>query len=213
MHLGREHGEGHGHLAAVHAPFEFGQAADAADEIDARVTAQVGNAEDGGENLLGEHRNVEATHRVGSRNEFGLDRQRIPLAGDVHAEGATLLGADRGGRRLDTAALADGGEQRFDAVAVEVTHHTVVIHDGHLAGGEDDRQEIFRSVRLALTAPRGGDARGGGRTVVAVGDVEVGHGVEDLADAGEGRRIVDQPDGVPDAVVGRQVGDRRSCSG
>ena len=52
------HGEGDGHLAAVYAPFQFRQAADAANEVDACVAAQIGNAEDRAEQLLGENGNV-----------------------------------------------------------------------------------------------------------------------------------------------------------
>jgi hypothetical protein len=48
---------------------------------------------------------------------------------------------------------------------------------------------------------------------VAVGDVEVGHGADHGADARDCRFVVDQPDGVLDAVVGGEVGDRRAGGG
>ena len=64
---------------------------------------------------------------------------------------------------------------------------------------------------------RGGNARGRGRTVVAVGDIERGHGVERCGDARLDRGVADHPQGVAHAVefgIGiRRAGRRRSQDG
>ena len=72
------HGKGDGHFAAVDATFEFAGATDAANEVDARVAAQVGDAEDGGENLLGKHRDIEPANRVLERYAIRTDDEVIP---------------------------------------------------------------------------------------------------------------------------------------
>ena len=107
----------------------------------------------------------------------------------------------------------DPGEEIVGGQSVQILHHAVVVHDLHLVMGEDHGEEIVAGLFQLRLAARRRDARGGGGAVVAVGDVEVGHGADHRADARDGRFVVDQPDSVLDAVIGGQVGNRRAGGG
>jgi hypothetical protein len=52
LHSGGEEGEGDGHFAAVDAALQLGKAADAADEVDAFVSARVADATKKGTDLI-----------------------------------------------------------------------------------------------------------------------------------------------------------------
>jgi hypothetical protein len=56
--------EGHRHFARIDALLQFREAADAADEIDALVAAQVGDAEQRAEYVVRQQRDIEAIDRV-----------------------------------------------------------------------------------------------------------------------------------------------------
>ena len=73
-------------------------------------------------------------------------------------------------------ALAERGEQLVGVAAVQVLEHAVVVEDGHLVRRE--RGPRGSSAPTRPVAARLGDARGGGRAVVAVGDVERGQRVD-----------------------------------
>ena len=198
-------GEGDRHLARVDALLQFGQAANAADEIDALVAAQIGNAQQGAQQVIRKQRYVEAFHRIVG-NHFRLDAQPAPASGEIHAE---LAGAGRmhtPGAVLDREGGGEACHQRRLVEAVKVLDHAVVVEDFHLVVGEDHRQERFRGLLLSLLPACGGNARGGGRTMVAVGDVERLHGVEGLGDRLDLRGVGQDPDLMADAVVGGDVG-------
>ena len=71
---GREQREGDGHFAAVDPPFELGQAANAADEVDALIASGICNTQYGFEHFAGQQGDIKAGHRIGRGNSFGLKR-------------------------------------------------------------------------------------------------------------------------------------------
>ena len=81
--------------------------------------------------------------------------------------------------------------------------HAVVVEDRHLAMRKDDREEIV--VRAVVPAARLRHARGGGRAVMAVGDIDRRQRVEGARQRRDGRVVVDHPHLVAHAVVGGDV--------
>ena len=77
------HGEGDGGLAGVDVALELGGAADAADEVDARVGARVADAEDGGEEVLLEAGDVEARDGVRGLRVGERPREAVPAVGEA----------------------------------------------------------------------------------------------------------------------------------
>jgi hypothetical protein len=103
-------------------------------------------------------------------------------------------------------AFGEPCHQRRLLKSVEVLDDAVVVEDAHLVVGEDHGQEGVGGRLAAMLVARRGDARGGGGTVVAVGDVERRHGVEAGGDRGDPGFVAHHPDLVADAVVGGDVG-------
>ena len=112
--------------------------------------------------------------------------------------------------------FADRGQEGLGAVAVEILHHAVVVHDLELIVGEDHGHEALiglvavhgQALGLGFGAAGLPIADGGGGAVVAVSDVEGLHAVEEvdqLVDHGLAR---DHPDRVADAVRRHHVIDR-----
>ena len=95
-------------------------------------------------------------------------------------------------------------EELFGRESVEVAHHTVVIENGELLGGEANGQVVVIFLAAGVCGiglgAVGANARGGGGTVVAVGNVE---GIHLAKLAGDGLDIgfaVDEPEGVAETV-------------
>ena len=85
----------------------------------------------------------------------------------------------------------------------KIPDHAVVVEDRHLVMREDHRQEI--AVRAGAAAARVGDARGRGRAVMAVGDIDRRQRIEGARQRPDGRLVVDHPHLVAHAVVGGDV--------
>ena len=149
-HLRCVHGEGDRHFAAINSALQFCEAADATNEIDPFVAAQIGDAEYRAEQVFGEQADVETGHGVMRGYQFRADAQAIPAAGEIHADYPRCIGADLCGSRRDAEIYADTGEKICRRKAVQVADDTVVIHDPHLVGGENDGEEIFGAVLVAL---------------------------------------------------------------
>ena len=208
---GRVKREGRPGGAGVHEPFQLRRAADAADEVYALVRARVCDAEHGVEQVVLQEAHVERRRRVvGERaRRLAAQRQPVPPAAHVHVP-VPGLARPLALRALgDVEAPADGFEKLFGRQPVQIFHDAVVGENLHLLVGEDDGEEavvrlrarVVRVPRLQLRAR----ARGGGRAVVAVGDVEQRHFGEAARELfGRGRA----PDGVAHAVVGLEVVER-----
>ena len=210
-HLRRIEREGDRHLAGFHARLEPSQPARAADEVDALVGARILDAEQRLDHVAGEHRDRQPADRI-ARHQIGADREPVPAAGEIHPIVMRGRRTHRLAGRCHREALGQLGEQLFGAAAVQVLHHAIVIEDGHLAFGEDHRQEI--AVRTFALA-RGGDARGRRRAVMAVGDVDRRQGVEGAAELADRGVVGDHPELVAHAVVGGDVdlpACRRPCA-
>ncbi len=134
---------------------EFRRAANAADEVDALVAAQVADAEDGFEQLVGQQADVEPAHRVRDGNQRRVDLQPVPTPAEVHADDAGLVRMHGGRRRRYGETLTEAGEEFGRRQAIQVAHDAVVVEDAHLVRGKDDRQETWA---LACPAAAGGDA-------------------------------------------------------
>ena len=90
---------------------------------------------------------------------------------------------------------------------VQVAHHAVVVDDGQLSGGEADSHEVVvllvaAVVRIILGLLRTNEGRGCA-SMVSVGDVEGGHLGELPCDGLYVLFIVYHPEGVAEAVAGR----------
>src|SRR5438552_2037723 len=83
----------------------------------------------------------------------------------------------------------------YSATAAEVGEQSVVAENAHVAHGEDDVQEVFMTSvrRRPLPPSRECDARGGRRTMVAVGDVKASHRVECVRQTLDGHWVAYHP--------------------
>lgn len=203
-----EHGEGDSEVPAVDEFFEFGGAADTADEVDAFAGAGVVDAEERGEEAILEDGDVELVDGGGVGG--GFPGEAIPLAFEVHA---ALAGFGRGfvGGGFEGEDLGDFGEELFAVLAVEVFDGAVVGEDFQFGGGEEDAEEpvvVFLAgvVGIGLAALFA-DVEGGGGAVVAVGDVGGGDLLGEDGGDGEGGGVGEAPDLVADAIGGGDVVD------
>jgi hypothetical protein len=98
------------------------------------------------------------------------------VTGKVHPEFARTLGTDRTRCALDLERDRQTLHEGLDAVTVQIFDHAVVVQDPHLIVREDHREHEVVGLRAGMTrvrgAAHGGDARGRGAAVVAVGDIE-----------------------------------------
>ena len=108
--------------------------------------------------------------------------------------------------RLDHEMLVEAAEELLVREAVQVLHHAVVIDNRQLVGRETDRHEVIIflvapvvGILLCLFSPHKG---GGGGTMVAVGNIERRNLGEQLRDTTDICLIVDDPEGMAEAVVG-----------
>ena len=203
-----EHGEGDSEVPAVDEFFEFGGAADAADEVDAFAGAGVVDAEERGEEAILEDGDVELIDGGGVGG--GFPGEAIPLAFEVHAAFAGFGGGFFGGG-FEGEDGADFGEELFAVLAVEVFDGAVVGEDLQFAGGEEDAEEpvvVFLAGVVGIGfAAFFADVEGGGGAVVAVGDVGGGDLLSEDGGDGEGGGVGEAPDLVADAIGGSDVVD------
>ena len=108
--------------------------------------------------------------------------------------------------RLDHEMLVEAAEELLVREAVQVLHHAIVIDNRQLVGREANRHKVV----VLLVAPVvgillslfGTHKSGGGGTMVAVGDIECRNLGEQLRDTTDICLIVDDPEGMAEAVVG-----------
>ena len=203
-----EHGEGDSEVPAVDEFFEFGGAADAADEVDAFAGAGVVDAEERGEEAILEDGDVELVDGGGVGG--GFPGEAVPLALEVHAALAGFGGGFVGGG-FEGEDGADFGEELFAVLAIEVFDGAVVGEDFQFGGGEEDAEEpvvVFLAGVVGVGfAALFADVEGGGGAVVAVGDVGGGDLLGEDGGDGEGGRVWEAPDLVADAIGGSDVVD------
>ena len=99
--LRRVEREGHRHLAGVDAALELGEAAPAADEVDALVGARVGDAEERLDQVAGEQRDRQPADRVrrcGTRSDRSLSRYQRPPRNMPNSDAAAGRTGDADGR-------------------------------------------------------------------------------------------------------------------
>lgn len=192
----------------VDASFEFVGSADAADEVDAFVGADVADAEDGFEDAFVEEFVVEARDGIGFVDGGIGECNGVPLSGEVHAEAS---GVAWFGVHVFFDA-SDGGEfvdELIGREAVEVFDEAVVWEDVEFGGGEESGEEpvvfFVAGVFGVFVASLRAGACGGGGAVVSVGDVG---GVEFFVGGDEGCVFLDAPDGVSYAVGCGEVVER-----
>ena len=155
---------------------------------------------------------IELAHGIPG-DEVRPDVEAVPLAVQVHAEFTPPLRSNRAVRHFDLEALFHRVQKRFFRQAVHVTHDTVIVEDLHLVVGKHDDLEIV--VTLFTRVPgigfpaHGGDAAGGGGTVVAVGNVELIHGIKAAGEQLDVGIVVDHPQGMAHAVIGGEIVLRR----
>src|SRR5512139_4247281 len=98
--------------------------------------------------------------------------------------------------------LSQLGEKFLCTEAVQIFHYTVIIEDGHLMLGEDHRQEIaMRAIAFAGS----GDASGCGRTVMSVGNIDGGQGLESESELVDGGIVGNRPKLMAHAVVNGNI--------
>ena len=83
FHRHREQREGHSHFAGIDTAFQFAEATDAADEVNALVATQVGDAENIAENEVILYWVIKDTDRVIVVICTRFCSQRIPLAAKI----------------------------------------------------------------------------------------------------------------------------------
>lgn len=110
IEVGGMEGEGAGELALADQAFEFGGAADAADELDAFAGAGVVDAEEWGEDMALEQGDVEEFDRVGGLEEMGAEGEEVPLVFEEKAE-LVAAGGGLGGAGLAGAEGVEGGQE------------------------------------------------------------------------------------------------------
>ena len=120
--------------------------------------------------------NIEPGQRMLVRRQRAREAEPIPLSGQIHAE---LMGCARFHltlRRRHREPRAYRFEKPCVGQSAEVANYTIVVKNSHLALRESDRLEGIvglTSIVFRICFARGtSEARGGGRSVVAVGDVE-----------------------------------------
>ena len=132
---------GHCHVARVDAFFQLAQPANAAYEINTLVVTQIGDVENGGEQMVRAQRYVKAGDRVGG-DRFWFEGEPIlfavRFARQIHAE---LAGAGGGCTRLRLSATdrkcgVEPYHQRRLFQVMQILHHAVVIHDLRLMVGK-----------------------------------------------------------------------------
>lgn len=210
VHRHGEQGEGHGHFSAVDTALELAEAAYAAHEVDALVGTQVGDAEDVAQNEVAAHGHIQGADRVVVVVCSGAGRQRVPAPFEIQREVVqTLRGIDGGAHVLNLEAELQFLKELGGREAVEVAHHAVVVDNLEMRGGERHGQEV---VVLLVAGMVGIQAcflvahKGcGSRTVMAVGDVEIGNLGESLCDGSDGGVVVHNPEGVAETVRSDEV--------
>ena len=216
-HLFHRHGierQGGLHLSAVDAATQFVESAQTADEIDALGGTEVGDAQLFVENQARRNVDIEHTDGIFGIEGAGAGIERIPTAAKIERKLVGVFGAEVFGAAVaDFKIVLEAAEKLLGRQAVEVAHHAIVVENGELVGGEADGQVVVVLLAagvIGISLGTGGaNARGGGRTVVAVGDVEGIHLAELVGDGGDVGFSVDEPEGMAETVdVGHEVVER-----
>ena len=140
--------------------------------------------------LRREERDRQAADRIVGGNEVRADGQPVPACRRGTCRTRRRLAGSTGvaGRLDREVACASAASSAGGVAAVQILEHAVVVEDGHLVVGKERRRGNSRCGRRPLPARRG-DARRGGRAVMAVGDVERGQGIDGAGERGDrGRR-------------------------
>lgn len=200
-----EHGNGEAHFARVDAFFEFFNAADAADEVDAFVGTRILDVEDGRQDAFLQKIDVERSDGIVSVDRSGIDREQIPLFAEIDAVGTRVFWGLEG-RFFDFSDLLQLGEDLIVGAIFVIFEDAVIRHDFELIGGEKDGEEMaVRSVGGGiggfLSAFRAG-AYGASRSMMSVGDVAGVDVFESVFVCFWGCRA---PDDVADSVVGHKI--------
>ena len=87
---------------------------------------------------------------------------------------------------------------------IQIFHDPVIVDDRQLIGREADRHEVVvllipLMIRVLLGLLRT-DQRSGGRTVMAIGDIERRHSRKQFGDAGDVLCVINDPEGVSEAI-------------
>ena len=210
LEAGRVERERGRHLAGVDPLLELAESAAAADEIDALVGAQVADAEERRQHAARQQARVEPPHRIGRLGQAGPRREPVPVAAAVQTELPVARGSDRPLARGHVELRAELREQLVPGQPAEIAHHAVVVEDPQLVVRKgDDEEPLVAPVRTAAAVCS--DARSSRRAVMAVGDIDRRHRVEQPADPLDHRGVADRPDRVADAAVGDHVGLRRAA--
>ena len=205
FHRDRIECQSHLHLAAVHAAFQFAEATETADEVDALVFAKVLDAEDFVENQARGDADIEDADRIAVVVGALMRAQAIPFAVEIEREFVELRSAIFGlAHAFDIEVLFERLEEFRACEAIEVFDDAVIIEDRELAGLEADSHEIIiffvAAMIWVLSGFFGADERGGSRAMMAVRDIERRHLGEFRGDQRDISGIFDQPELVTETV-------------
>src|SRR6266545_1138705 len=165
---GRKHRKSAGIFAAVHQFFQLGDAANAADEVDALAGARVVDAKQRRQHVFLQEGHVELFDRVARRGEPGAEIQRVPVTVEVKAEFMVAHWL-AGTVSLDDKYTIERLEQPRRRHPVQVFQHAVVRENLHLVVWKYHGEEPA-AVARALAGLK--NSRGRGAAMMAVGDVE-----------------------------------------
>ena len=202
------------HFAVVHATFQLAEATDTANEVDALVGAEVLDAEDGVQDMVGKDLDIQNSDRIVVVIFASLGGHLVPMTIEVHAVFVQLGGfVDLGTHIFNNVSVAQFGEELLLGQTVEVLYYAVVVNDVELVVGEDNGHEV---VVLFLASVSGvvlffllSNESGGSAAVVTVGDVHCGNLlVEDFNEFVDEFAIIDNPEAMAEAVfLGYEVVD------
>src|ERR1700690_3496213 len=111
FHTGGMKRKGQRHASAVNTFFQFAQAADAADKIDALVAPWVFDAQYGSDEVVLQQAYIQTRDGIVLGDEFRLDPEPVPAAGQIQAKFAESRRFDRCGGRFEVKGATDPVEE------------------------------------------------------------------------------------------------------